>query len=131
MGTGGVRQDGVVMDISPREREVLDLVGDHLTNAEIGARLYISVRTVESHVSSLLRRLGAADRRELADIAADGATVERSERSSAVPELVGSPQSISSFVGRADVIEDVEQALGSSRLVTLIGPGGIGKTRVA
>ena len=35
----------------------------------ISARLYISVRTVESHVSSLLRKLGAADRRELAAMA--------------------------------------------------------------
>ncbi|WP_262401955.1 helix-turn-helix domain-containing protein [Actinomadura sp. CNU-125] len=54
------------MDISPREAEVLDLVGDHLSNAEIAARLFISVRTVESHVSSLLRKLDVPDRRALA-----------------------------------------------------------------
>lgn len=45
---------------------MLELVGAHLSNAEIGARLYISVRTVESHVSSLLRKLEAPDRRALA-----------------------------------------------------------------
>ena len=77
-----------------------------------------------------------ADRRELAELATDGSlgdrdTAELSEASAEVPDLVGSPQSISSFVGRAEVIDDVERALGSSRLVTLIGPGGIGKTRVA
>ena len=49
--------------VSAREAEVLDALGDHLTNAEIAQRLHISVRTVESHVSSLLRKLGAADRR--------------------------------------------------------------------
>ena len=48
--------------ISAREAEVLAALGEHLTNAEIGARLFISIRTVESHVSSLLRKLqGRAD----------------------------------------------------------------------
>src|SRR4029450_13795786 len=57
--------------VSEREAEVLALVGDHLTNAEISARLFISVRTVESHVSSLLRKLGVSDRRALAELAGD------------------------------------------------------------
>ena len=61
-GAGTEGDDGV----SRREAEVLALVGEHLTNAEIAARLYISERTVESHVSSLLRKLGAPDRRALA-----------------------------------------------------------------
>ena len=52
--------------VSQREAEVLEAVGRHLSNAQIASRLHISVRTVESHVSSLLRKLGAADRRELA-----------------------------------------------------------------
>ena len=54
------------VEISAREAEVLALVGAHLSNAEIAARLFISVRTVESHVSSLLRKLEVADRRALA-----------------------------------------------------------------
>src|SRR3954467_2432451 len=59
------------VDISAREAEVLAAVGEHLTNAEIGARLFISTRTVESHVSSLLRKLQADDRRALAAISAN------------------------------------------------------------
>ncbi len=55
--------------ISRRELEVLAGIGDHLTNAEIAARHYVSVRTVESQVSSLLRKLDAANRRELAMLA--------------------------------------------------------------
>ena len=62
--------------MSAREAEVLAAVSEHLTNAEIAARLFISVRTVESHVSSLLRKLQVADRRELAQ-AADGYLVRR------------------------------------------------------
>ena len=56
--------------VSAREAEVLSGVAEHLTNAEIAERLFISVRTVESHVSSLLRKLGVADRRALAGFAA-------------------------------------------------------------
>jgi FixJ family two-component response regulator len=47
------RQAAAEAGISTREAEVLALVGQHISNAEIGARLFISVRTVETHVSSL------------------------------------------------------------------------------
>jgi DNA-binding CsgD family transcriptional regulator len=50
---------------SRREAEVLELVGRHLSNREIAGRLYLSVRTVESHVAALIRKLGVADRRAL------------------------------------------------------------------
>ena len=53
--------------MSQREAEVLEAIGGHLSNAQIASRLHISVRTVESHVSSLLRKFGVADRRALAD----------------------------------------------------------------
>jgi DNA-binding CsgD family transcriptional regulator len=55
--------------VSPREAEVLDAVGAHLSNAQIAHQLSISVRTVESHVSALLRKCGATSRRELAGLA--------------------------------------------------------------
>jgi DNA-binding CsgD family transcriptional regulator len=62
-------QASATAGISAREAEVLTLVAQHLSNAEIGARLFISVRTVETHVSSLLRKLGVPDRRGLAQLA--------------------------------------------------------------
>ena len=77
--------------MSAREAEVLDAVGAHLSNAQIAGRLHISVRTVESHVSSLLRKFGAADRRELAGLAAVARTP---------PAAVGLPAPWTSFVGR-------------------------------
>ena len=54
--------------VSDREAEVLSLIGAHLSNAQIANRLVISVRTVESHVSSLLRKLQVASRQELAQL---------------------------------------------------------------
>ena len=51
--------------VTPREVEVLRLIGTGLPNAEIAQQLFVSVRTVEAHVSSLLRRLHARNRGEL------------------------------------------------------------------
>ncbi len=51
--------------LTSREAEVLRLVADGLSDREIGARLFISHRTVERHVSNLLAKLGAARRSEL------------------------------------------------------------------
>jgi DNA-binding NarL/FixJ family response regulator len=61
----GVRPGGGVA-LSAREREVVRLVVDGASNDEIGARLGISARTVESHLRRLFERLGVASRTELA-----------------------------------------------------------------
>jgi DNA-binding NarL/FixJ family response regulator len=61
----GVRPGNGVM-LSDRERDVLRLVVDGASNDEIGARLGISSRTVESHLRRLFERLAVASRTELA-----------------------------------------------------------------
>jgi DNA-binding NarL/FixJ family response regulator len=61
----GVRPGNGVM-LSGREREVMRLVVDGASNDEIGARLRISSRTVESHLRRLFERLDVASRTELA-----------------------------------------------------------------
>ena len=55
--------------VTRREAEVLAGLGEQLTNAEIAARMFVSERTVETHVSALLRKLHASNRRELGRMA--------------------------------------------------------------
>jgi DNA-binding CsgD family transcriptional regulator len=63
--------------VTAREYEVLRLAAQRHTNAEIAARLYVSPRTVEKHIASLLAKTGATSRRDLADIApGDGPAAE-------------------------------------------------------
>lgn len=117
--------------VSAREAEVLDGVAGHLTNAEIGAQLFISVRTVESHVSSLLRKFGVHDRRALAGVAA---TLRTEVQVVATRDAVGTrtwPTQLTSFIGRDTERAELARALATHRLVTAVGPGGIGKTRLA
>jgi DNA-binding CsgD family transcriptional regulator/tetratricopeptide (TPR) repeat protein len=52
--------------LTSRQVEILELLVDGLTNAEIGARLYITPKTAAHHVSAILGKLGVQSRREAA-----------------------------------------------------------------
>ncbi|MBN2623654.1 MAG: hypothetical protein JXA83_09815, partial [Acidimicrobiales bacterium] len=147
--------------VSEREAEVLALVAERATNAEIAARLFVSVRTVESHVSSLLRKLRVSDRRALARLADESARAasrggaeagagpearsaagDRPDRGDDDEAHAGAPARpaggaralpvpLTSFVGRAAEVAGLTAAVETHRLVTATGPGGVGKTRLA
>lgn len=51
--------------LTPRQQDVARLVGEGLTNRQIGARLGISERTVDQHVHDILVRLDRTSRREI------------------------------------------------------------------
>ena len=51
--------------LSQRERQVLELVADGFTNQEVADRLFLSVKTIETHRSRLIRKLGLSTRADL------------------------------------------------------------------
>jgi DNA-binding CsgD family transcriptional regulator/tetratricopeptide (TPR) repeat protein len=83
LGTAGVR--GVPrgpqratrenpLGLTSRQADVLQLLTEDLTNAEIAERLFISTRTVDHHVSAILMKLGATSRSEAAEKAREALT---------------------------------------------------------
>ena len=53
---------GLLETLTPREREVLDLIAENLTNQQIGERLVIEVGTVKNHVHNILKKLDVSSR---------------------------------------------------------------------
>jgi DNA-binding NarL/FixJ family response regulator len=63
---------GTIEGLTPRERDVLRLLADGLSDRDIAAALTVSPRTVETHVSNVLHKLGARNRVEAARRYRDG-----------------------------------------------------------
>lgn len=73
---GGIASEGEIHDdeldrLSAREQEVMRLIARGYTYKEVAAELFISVKTVETHVSAVLRKLQLSNRTELTRWAAD------------------------------------------------------------
>jgi two-component system response regulator DevR len=64
--TGAERGDSRLDSLSPRERQILALIGEGLTNREIGSRLSLAEKTVKNYVSTLLSKLGLHRRTQAA-----------------------------------------------------------------
>ena len=68
---GDAVSDAELDQLTPREREVLQLIARGYKYKEIASRLHLSARTVESHVSAVLRKLQLSSRHELTRWAAE------------------------------------------------------------
>jgi DNA-binding NarL/FixJ family response regulator len=65
---GGVGEAGVLPRLTDRETEILRLISDGRTDREVSVELNISIRTVETHVSNVLHKLGVPSRADAARI---------------------------------------------------------------
>lgn len=133
-GAGHKRALGATPSVSRREGNVLELIAGHLSNSEIAARLFISERTVESHVSALLRKYAVGNRRALVRVAlaprGDG-TAERPP----LPAMLELLAHRSTFVGRDGELAALQDCWtrvgdGHTLLVVVSGEAGIGKSRL-
>jgi len=116
-----------MLQLTRRKNEVAELIGLGLTNHEIADRLLLSERTVEWHVEEILNKLGFSTRSQIAVWVAS----REAPPPGGTSQGQALPTPVSSFVGRAREIDRVRKLLKGNRLVTLVGPGGIGKTRLA
>ncbi|MBQ29928.1 MAG: DNA-binding response regulator [Acidimicrobiaceae bacterium] len=73
-------RDGTA-DLSPQELRIFELIGDGLTNRQIGEKLFIAEKTVKNYITSLFSKLGVNRRAEAAAMAA-----RRAERSRRTPD---------------------------------------------
>jgi DNA-binding NarL/FixJ family response regulator len=66
MESGGPRAEALVVPLSPREREILAILGSGASNKEIADRLCLAEGTVKNHVTSILTKLDVRDRTQAA-----------------------------------------------------------------
>ncbi|NYJ03190.1 DNA-binding CsgD family transcriptional regulator [Nocardioides thalensis] len=61
-------QDGVLAQLTPQQQQIVRMAADGLTNREIGERLFLSPRTISSHLYQIFPKLGVAGRHQLRDL---------------------------------------------------------------
>jgi len=118
-----------------REIEVLGLIAGGLTNQEISQKLHVSAETVKWYAKQIFPKLGVSNRTQAA-LKADEIGLLNFGKPSLGKEkkkrqLTNLPAQLTSYIGRKNNITEIKNILQEKRLVTLTGPGGIGKTRLA
>ncbi|WP_027946418.1 BTAD domain-containing putative transcriptional regulator [Amycolatopsis taiwanensis] len=115
--------------------ELRELVGRHPLRERL-AGLLIRALSAEGGQAEALA-VFEATRRHLAEELGAGPSVELAAlhrellNADALPSLAAPPAQLTSFVGRDEEVTEIADLLRTARLVTLIGPGGVGKTRLS
>jgi predicted ATPase/DNA-binding winged helix-turn-helix (wHTH) protein len=147
-----LRARGVPVPLGGRAFEIVEVLigsaGELVTKDDLMARVWpgaaVEENTLQAHISALRKALGS-DREMLKTIAGRGyrllgtwgalphdtSDVRSPEKEFARRSRTNLPEPTSTFVGRDAIERQLRELLSAHRLVTLTGPGGIGKTRLA
>ena len=130
------RPDGqqLLDPLTERELEVLRLIADGLSNHEISQELIITHETVKWYNKQIYSKLDVHSRTQAVAQARGLGLFDAQPDAPAYAAIASKhnlPIQIASFVGREREIAEVQQLLGSVRLLSLTGPGGTGKTRLS
>jgi predicted ATPase/DNA-binding winged helix-turn-helix (wHTH) protein len=149
-----LRAGGVPVPIGGRAFEIIEVLvqsaGELVTKSELSARVWpgtiVEDNTLQFHISAIRKVLGS-DRGILTTVSGRGyrllgAWISRQVDTSAADsidpepmrspsELTNLPAAASELLGRASAMQQLRDLLSAYRVVTLTGPGGIGKTKLA
>jgi predicted ATPase/DNA-binding CsgD family transcriptional regulator len=118
--------------LSNREAEILEHLSAGLSDQQIAANLFLSPNTIRWYNRQIYSKLGVGSRTQAIARATDLGLLGKADSGSPSPRLKHNlPTQFTSFIGRDREIAEVKYLLETSRLLTLTGMGGIGKTRLA
>ncbi len=124
----------LVEPLTERELEILHLIARGLSNREIASELVLSLGTVKWYNRQIYSKLGVHSRTQAVDRAKTTGLFDTRSETFPSPGITlkhNLPAQVTSFIGRDHEIEAITQLLNTTRLLTLTGPGGSGKTRLA
>jgi predicted ATPase/DNA-binding CsgD family transcriptional regulator len=120
--------------LNEREQEILKRLSAGLSDQQIADELFLSLNTIKWYNRQIYSKLGVKSRTQAIARAEDLVLPARASGGSTSPLPLARynlPAQSLLFIGRGREIAEVKQLLGTSRLLTLTGTGGIGKTRLA
>lgn len=121
--------------LSRREIEILRYIARGSSDRETAQALFLSLNTIKWHNRQIYSKLGVASRKQAVELALqEGLLKERQQLLDQPSKVIHKnklPAQVTSLVGREKEVLEVTQIISSTRFLTLTGPGGVGKTRLA
>ena len=122
----------LVEPLTAREHEILMCLAERLTNQEIANQLHLSEKTIRWYNSRLYAKLGVMNRKEAAEQARELGLLEQVPYADKQGGNHNLPTQATAFLGRQHELHKLGMLLDdSSQLITILAPGGMGKTRLA
>jgi len=123
-----------VEPLTEREMQVLSLLSRGLSNREIADELVVTPGTIKWYNKQIYRKLGVNSRTKAIAQANKAGLLNQSHEITSIPSVAydhNLPAPLTSFIGREQEMKEIKHLLDSNRLLTLTGPGGSGKSRLA